>query len=187
MMTLYYICDHPEIEQRLRKEVDSLIKSDDDYTFENLKKLTYIDWIQNETTRMYGPGTAILIREASVDNYIGNISIFKGTGVNFGTVCNHYDERNFKDPHTFRPERWESECNNLHPFAFLGFSAGPKSCMGKQLAYLESKIILIKLLKRYERFELPPGKRKMVRRFMYEPESFKTKFFKKEAESPEGI
>ena len=29
--------------------------SNDDYSYENLKNLTYIDCIQKETTRYYGP------------------------------------------------------------------------------------------------------------------------------------
>lgn len=62
MMMVYYLCDYPEIEARLRRDIDSVIKSDEDYTHENLKKLVYIDWIQNETTRFYGPGTSIFMR-----------------------------------------------------------------------------------------------------------------------------
>jgi hypothetical protein len=45
MMMVYYVCDNPRIEERLRKEINEVIKTDDDYTFENLKKLEYIDWI----------------------------------------------------------------------------------------------------------------------------------------------
>jgi len=29
---------------------------------DNLKKIKYIDWIQEETTRIYGPGTGIFLR-----------------------------------------------------------------------------------------------------------------------------
>jgi cytochrome P450 len=45
MMMVYYVCDNPRIEERLRREINEVIKTDDDYTFENLKKLEYIDWI----------------------------------------------------------------------------------------------------------------------------------------------
>lgn len=100
-------------------------------------------------------------------------------GVNINTMGNHYDPKYYKDPHAFRPERWESECDNLHPFAFMGFSGGLRGCIGKHLAYLESKIALVKLMKRYSKFEIPKEKRTMVHNFVYEPLPFNTRFFKK--------
>ena len=78
----------------------------------------------------------------------------------------------FKDPFTFRPERWESECNNLPPFALTGFSGGPRICLGKQLALLETKIILIKFILRYSNFSLPKEDLIMKLKFIYEAEPF---------------
>lgn len=46
-MMVYYLGKYPEIHKKLRDQVNSVIKSDDDITHENLKKLTYIDCIQN--------------------------------------------------------------------------------------------------------------------------------------------
>lgn len=46
-MMVYYISQNSQIEEKLRKQIDEVIKSDEDITKENLKKLTYIDWIQN--------------------------------------------------------------------------------------------------------------------------------------------
>ena len=42
------------------------------------------------------------------------------------------------------------------PFAFLGFSAGPRKCIGKNLAMIEIKVIFCLLIQRFE-FELVPG------------------------------
>ena len=46
-MLIYNIKTHPEIERKLREQVSSVIKRDEDITMENLKKITYLDWIQN--------------------------------------------------------------------------------------------------------------------------------------------
>ena len=80
-----------------------------------------------------------------------NIPVSKGTSVGISPLPNQYNPKYFKDPEVFRPERWESECNNLPPFTILGFSGGPRSCIGKHLALLESKIALIKFMKRYKK------------------------------------
>lgn len=47
-------------------------------------------------------------RIAQKDHYIANIPILKGTGVNIQPVPNHYNEKYYKNPFEFRPERWES-------------------------------------------------------------------------------
>ena len=48
-----------------------------------------------------------------------------------------------------------------------GFSAGPRTCIGKHLAKLEAKIGLIKFMKRYERVEAEDAK--FILRFLYQP------------------
>jgi cytochrome P450 len=135
-MLVFALGNHPKIHKRVREEINAVIKSDADITYENLKKLTYIDWIQYETTRMYGPSNGILFRVATEDNYLKDVQITKGTLVTTQNFGCHYNPNFFKDPFEFRPERWEKECNGLHPFAFIGFSAGIRTCIGKQLAYI---------------------------------------------------
>jgi cytochrome P450 len=54
-MMLYYIAREPRIQETLRKQVHEVIHSDSDITNEHLRELTYIDWIQHETTRHFGP------------------------------------------------------------------------------------------------------------------------------------
>jgi cytochrome P450 len=105
-MIIYYLGNHPEILKKLREEITAVIKSDEDITFENLKKLTYIDWIQYETTRMYGPANGIFLRIAKEDNYLKDLPITKGTVVSTQPRGNHFNPKYFKDPNVFRPERW---------------------------------------------------------------------------------
>ena len=90
-MMEYYISRNKSIEQQLRQQIEEVIKTDEDITKENLKKLTYIDWIQNETTRYYGPGNGIFTRISQKDHYIGNVPILKGSGVNCHSVPNHFN------------------------------------------------------------------------------------------------
>lgn len=71
---------------------------DDDYSFENLKNLKYIDALQKETTRTYGPGNALLVREVAKDNYVNGIAIKKGTLVTIVPFANHFSQKYFKNP-----------------------------------------------------------------------------------------
>ena len=62
LLIVYYLALNPQIEQKLREQVAEVIKEDKDITVDNLKKLTYIDYLQKEGTRIYGPGTGIFFR-----------------------------------------------------------------------------------------------------------------------------
>jgi cytochrome P450 family 3 subfamily A len=101
-----------------------------------------------------------------------DIPITKGTCANIDTLANHYNPKYFKDPSVFRPERWESECDKLPPYVFLGFSAGPKVCPGKQMALLETKITLVKLALKYSKFSLEKEDLKLHFELIYGPEPF---------------
>ena len=84
-------------------------------------------------------------------------------------ACN-YSEEYYIDPFKFRPERWETECDELPPLAFGGFGAGQRMCIGMKLAYLESKIALIKIMKKFSHIQIKDGTIKMQYKFMYATE-----------------
>ena len=44
---IYYIARNPNVEKRLREEIDKHIKTDSDFKWDILKQIQYIDWIQN--------------------------------------------------------------------------------------------------------------------------------------------
>ena len=73
-----------------------MIKSDEDITYDNLKKLQYLEYIEMETTRMYGPGNGVLTRYATSDHLLKGIPIKKNIGVTLNSVATHYDERYYK-------------------------------------------------------------------------------------------
>jgi len=69
---------------------------------------------------------------------IDGIFIPGNTNVGMGAFGLQRDPRYFEKPDEFIPERWIGE--GPEPFdrnAFLVFSYGPYSCVGKQLAYVE--------------------------------------------------
>ena len=45
MMIIYFIVLHPDVEKKVRKEVETFMK-EDDYSYENLKNFKYIDCVE---------------------------------------------------------------------------------------------------------------------------------------------
>lgn len=78
----------------------------DDYTYENLKKCTYIDCVEKEVTRFYGPGFKLFNRTASSDTYLQKVPIKKEILLSYLASGFHFSEKYYKNPREFRPERW---------------------------------------------------------------------------------
>lgn len=65
------------------------------------------------------------------------------------------DENLYQDPLDFRPERFESaEMQQLNPFAFTPFSAGPRNCIGQKFAMMELKNILVSILGSFQLYDV---------------------------------
>lgn len=56
---------------------------EDDYSYENLKKFTYIEKVQKEAIRMYGPATGIFSRYAVNDTFIKDVPVMKDARVRY--------------------------------------------------------------------------------------------------------
>lgn len=80
--------------------------------------------------------------------------------IQFNHVAAYRLEYNFADPDKFAPERWlgdpryESDKRDvLQPFA-----VGPRDCLGKNLAYAETRLVIARLLWSFD-FSVPDEQR----------------------------
>ena len=58
-----------------------------------------------------------------------------------------------EDASDFKPERWISETgSSIHvpSFKFLSFNAGPRTCLGKEVAMTQMKTVAVKIIQNYE-------------------------------------
>ena len=62
-MMIYLVAQHPEVEKKVREEIKEHMV-EDDYSFENLKNFRYIENVEKEVTRFYGPGNRSVSRVA---------------------------------------------------------------------------------------------------------------------------
>lgn len=89
----------------------------------------------------------------------GGYEVKKGYEVFYVSKAMHLRDDYFENPTEFRPERFSNNptgCipENSHPAAYVPFHFGPRSCLGKDMAYEEAKIMLCKCVKRGLRFKL---------------------------------
>ncbi|XP_058847753.1 cholesterol 24-hydroxylase-like isoform X1 [Acipenser ruthenus] len=152
--TIMELTRQPEIMKKLRVEVDDVIGSKRDIDYEDLGKLTYLSQVLKESLRIYppAPGTSRWIPE---DTVIEGIHIPGGISATFNTYIMGRMEKFFKDPLKFDPERFHPDAPKPY-YCYFPFTLGHRSCLGQTFSQMEAKVVMAKLLQRFE-FLLVPG------------------------------
>ncbi len=155
--TWYLISQHPEVEKRLHKEIDSVLAGAPP-TPADFARLPYIEMVLAESMRMYPPAWTLGRRVLS-DYPIGAYVVPAGAIVLMSPWVMHHDPRFFPEPFKFDPERWTPEAKESRPkFSYFPFGGGPRVCIGEQFAWMEGVLLIATLAQRW-RMSLAPGQR----------------------------
>jgi cytochrome P450 len=105
--------------------------------------------VVQETLRLYPPLWLFDRRALGPDDLAGT-KVAKGDLVIFCPYSVHRLPELWPDPEAFRPERFEAgREEQKNKFAYLPFSVGPRTCIGNNLAMIESQLIMGTLLSRF--------------------------------------
>ncbi|XP_046659740.1 probable cytochrome P450 6a14 isoform X2 [Homalodisca vitripennis] len=144
---LYELALNPDIQQRLQDEVDSL----DQWSYENILGLEYLDMVLKETLRKY-PTVPFIIRRCD-ENYKvpgSDVIIEKGSDISVSVYGLHRDPELFPEPEKFDPERFgPNPSHEIKPFSYLPFGEGPRFCIGMRFAKVQAKVGIAMLMKHY--------------------------------------
>ncbi len=160
-MTMTYACyelaKHPDVQERLREEVDEVYGQKDDeecitLDYQDVQSMEYLDQVLNETLRKDTPVGAIA--RASAEEYTipgGRGTIPKQSLVMIPILSMHHSSEYYPEPEKFDPDRFSKvEKAKRHPYTFLPFGQGPRGCIGMRFAQLEAKLGLAALVRHYE-------------------------------------
>ncbi|KAF2762068.1 cytochrome P450 [Pseudovirgaria hyperparasitica] len=155
---LYILATHPDIQIRLRNELQPLLHTDSVMTADILDSSSYLQAFLSELLRLY-PAAPLTTRVTLRPTTIANIPIPTGVLVIIPIwALNRASSTWGPDADLFRPERWmeDSVKGGAPALAFNTFLHGPRSCIGQGFARYELKALLAALLARFE-FELAQG------------------------------
>ncbi|PTB64110.1 cytochrome P450 [Trichoderma citrinoviride] len=167
---IYELSRHPHAVRRLRTEILETVGPYDDGnrlpTYEHLKNMPYLRAVLNETLRLY-PAVPFNLRVALKDTTLPRgggpdgaepLPVLKGTRIGYSTLVMHrrpdlYPPASeaFADPAVFSPERWAVW--HPRPHDYIPFNAGPRICIGQQLALTEMSYTLCRIFQRFERVQ----------------------------------
>lgn len=143
---------HQDIQDRVVAELDEIFgDSDRPATFQDTLEMKYLERCLMETLRMYPP-VPIIARQLKEDLKLasGDYVVPVGSTVVVATFKLHRNAKIWENPAVFNPDNFLPEKQaNRHYYAFVPFSAGPRSCVGRKYAMLKLKILLSTILRNY--------------------------------------
>ncbi|KAL8953673.1 MAG: hypothetical protein Q9222_000510 [Ikaeria aurantiellina] len=150
---IYLLAKHPEIQDRLRNEVQRVLPSTSKnplpvVTSDTVEKMSFLNSVCRETLRLFPP-VALTIRVAVKETSICGQYIPRDTTVMIPPwAVNASVELWGSDAAEFKPERWHRSTNGPSSdemntnYRFLTFLHGPRSCIGQSFAMGEFQCLL---------------------------------------------
>ncbi|XP_030035152.2 cytochrome P450 6B5 [Manduca sexta] len=151
--TLHQLAFNPDCQKKVQQEIDTVLaKYNNKLTYEAVKEMHYLEMAFYEAMRMY-PSVGYLIRECTVPEYTIpeiNLTINEGVKLMIPMQAIHKDEKYFRDPENFDPERFQDGAKeDIKNFVFLPFGEGPRACVGARLGQMQSMAGIAALLHKF--------------------------------------
>nr|AHF22085.1 CYP94A43 [Maesa lanceolata] len=153
----WLVSKHPEVENEILKEIQETSESP---VYEQVKEMAYTHASLSETMRLYPP-VPIDSKEAMADDVLPDgTAVKRGMRVGYLPYAMGRLEKLWgADWAEFRPERflqrhpaegprkWSYVAKD--PYTYTVFQAGPRICLGKEMAYLQMKRLAASVLRRF--------------------------------------
>ncbi|KAL8529625.1 hypothetical protein ACS0TY_006888 [Phlomoides rotata] len=153
----WLLSNHPEVEKEILMEIEEKSKSVSAY--DEVKDMVYTHASLCETMRLYPPVPMDTKAALSDDVLPDGTSVKKGTRVSYHPYAMGRVEMVWgEDWAEFRPSRWLKRAEvgekwsfvNRDSFTYPVFQAGPRICLGKEMAFLQMKRVVAAVLRRFK-------------------------------------
>ncbi|EFC38882.1 predicted protein [Naegleria gruberi] len=148
----YEVGRRPDIQKRIREEIDRILPNGKAPTLEDYNSLIYLNACIMETLRCHPPVGSVF-KEASKSTHLGPILIPKDSIVHsFIAYSNKnnqiWNNANIFDPERFMDEEYLKKTNS--DYSMLPFSMGIRKCIGYKFSLVETCCVLARMLQSYE-------------------------------------
>ena len=151
--TAALLCQHQEIQHRLRTEIAQLLsasESESDDTIAKVVQHPYLQAVCHESLRLFPPVTTVQRRSTLSTTLLGYV-IPKHTLLVVSPWIVHRDPMHWgPDACEFRPTRWLDGAAGGVSDSFLTFTHGPRNCIGQVFASAELAISVAVLVSKFQ-------------------------------------
>ncbi len=147
---MYALGTRKDVHEKIQQELDEhLSKNEQEYQYEDLVNLPYLNCFIKESLRYYPIVYAVPSRMNVQDENILGHHVPKGTTIIINTIGLHFSPDLWDEPNEFRPERFLEE-KTIKTASWLPFGMGSHLCLGKNFSLFEQAVFLAMLLKDYD-------------------------------------
>lgn len=153
---IFQLCRNPSLQKQLQTELDALKPSSSDLAeyYRQLTNLPFLNACIKEGLRLHPPIPGGMLRVTPP----GGLTLPNGTFIPGNTTVSvpilamQRDARYYTRPDEYIPDRWMTERPDWtrDATAFLPFGAGHYLCPGKNMAYMELRLVLAKLISHFD-------------------------------------
>ncbi|KAG1369663.1 cytochrome P450 94C1 [Cocos nucifera] len=155
---------HPAVTAAIRDEIANVVRGSGDdevASFEQLKEMHYVHAAMYESLRLYPP--VQLDSKFCVEDDVLPDGTFvrKGTRVTYHPYAMGRMENIWgPDCEEFKPERWlhDGKFVPASPFKYPVFQGGIRVCLGKEMALMEMKAVIVSMVPRFDVRVLDEGR-----------------------------
>ncbi|XP_057798029.1 cytochrome P450 94A2-like [Salvia miltiorrhiza] len=152
----WLLSSHPEVEEEILREIKQGRESDDGGSYDEVKSMVYTHAALCEAMRLYPP-VPVSTKSASCDDVLPDGTVVKkGTRISYHPYAMGRVEKVWgPDWAEFRPLRWLEHAGGKwsfvgrDPYTYPVFQAGPRICLGKDMAFLQMKRVAAGILRRF--------------------------------------
>uniref|UniRef100_A0A0N4ZM39 Cytochrome P450 n=1 Tax=Parastrongyloides trichosuri TaxID=131310 RepID=A0A0N4ZM39_PARTI len=152
------IMKYMDVQKKLQDEIDYVVGRDRQVKLSDKINMPYMSAFITEGQRYINMLPFIPSHKCTKDTIIGGHLIKAGTMTQPFFWGANYDEKYFKDPLTFRPERFLEDDGKTYKVRYdhMAFGKGKRICAGKSLAEAELFLFFTSFLQKYK-FTHPNG------------------------------
>ncbi|XWS61919.1 hypothetical protein CRYUN_Cryun07bG0165900 [Craigia yunnanensis] len=158
--TMAELMQHPEIMEKVRKEISDVVGPNSAVEEVHLPSLRYLDAVVKETFRLHPPLPLLVPRCPGQSSTVGGYSIPKGTRVFLNIWSIQRDPHIWENPLDFQPERFLNDPDKFdylgNDFRYMPFGSGRRMCAGVNLGEKMLYSTLASLLHTFD-WKLPEG------------------------------
>jgi cytochrome P450 len=155
----YYLTQNPGAKAKVIREIRGAFSSSKEINAVSTGKLKYLQACLTEALRKFPPAPGVFFRRVPKGgDFIANHWVLEGMQVGISIFCANNSKLNFKDPEIFAPERWTDDTVYWSDDrrAMQAFSYGLRNCIGHNLAKMEMRLVLARLIWEFD-WEIATG------------------------------
>ncbi|XP_070802349.1 cytochrome P450 2J5-like [Pituophis catenifer annectens] len=154
---LILLASHPDIQEKVQKEIEDVFGFSRSISYQDRKKLPYTNAVIHEMQRVKYALLFGVPRQSKKDVKVRGYHIPKGTFIAPDLRSVLQDPEQWEKPKEFNPNHFlDKDGKFVDREEFLAFGTGLRVCMGEQLARIEIFILLTSLMRAFS-FQLPEG------------------------------